>query len=363
MRNFHWISNLGLAFVSVTALSQIGCSQGFEAKPQASSGSNAAADVPETPMPAPIKPPADPKLNICSQLDFNGIAWPATLSDSTRKAMALSLNITGSFEGGGWSNLANNFDGQGISLGLNQQNLGQGTLQPIFKVMIDKNLPLTQTLFTAASLKSVSSMVSIWSKSVSAAEAIEAMFTEKPLFSENKALSPLDEGFEGTVSALASRNSVSVAWAVENVYQSGGTAFKADWKQSLKAWAASAPFRSLQVQESNSMFAKASGYFNAFKFHDMRSLLLMYDFVVQNGGFTAAHQATFRTWDTANPKASETARTLKLLEIRLVSVRAEYRGDVDSRKRTIITGTGKVHGASRNLQTEYCYSSAEPIVF
>ena len=363
MRNIQRFSILGVVFATAITLSQIGCSQGFEVKQQESTGNNAAAEGPETPMPAPGKAPLDPTLNICSQLDFSGITWPATLSDSTRKAMALSLNITGSYEGGGWSNLANNFDGQGISLGLNQQNLGQGTLQPIFKAMIDKNLALTQTLFTPANLKSVSSMVSTWSKSVSAAEAIEGLFTEAPLFPDTNALSPLDEGYDGVVSATASRNSVSVAWAVANVYQSGGTVFKGDWKQSLKSWAASAPFRSLQVQEANNMFAKASGYFNAFKFHETRSLLLMYDFVVQNGGFTAAHQATFRNWDTANPRASETARALKLLEIRLVSVRAQYRSDVDSRKRTIITGVGKVHGANRNLQNEYCYSSADPIFF
>lgn len=41
----------------------------------------------------------------------------------------LCVQITGSFEGTGYGTVGDNFDGQGLSLGLLQWNIGQGTLQ------------------------------------------------------------------------------------------------------------------------------------------------------------------------------------------------------------------------------------------
>jgi hypothetical protein len=47
--------------------------------------------------------------------------------------LQLALEITAGFEGGGFDNVAGNFDGQGISAGILQWNLGQGTLQPLLQ--------------------------------------------------------------------------------------------------------------------------------------------------------------------------------------------------------------------------------------
>lgn len=351
MKNILWIGILSIGCAA--------CSQGFEVT-TAQKASEAAV---ETPAPAPTPPHAavDVGLNICSQLDFSSVSWPSAFGDSEKRAMALALNITGSFEGvGGWSNLANNFDGQGISLGLNQQNLGQGTLQPIFKKMLTENPGTAKALFSPANLKSLSQMVSTWAASPLIETA--ALSESRPLFPEEAALSSLDIGYEPLVTASASRNSVSVSWAVSNLYQKDGSTFKTDWKQSLKSFAATAPYRSLQIQASADMFDRAESYFSGFGFHELRALLLMYDFVVQNGGFNSSHLAAFKAYDEANPKASETARMLKLLEIRLTSVRPQYRGDVDSRKRAIITGKGRVHSTNRDLQKEYCYLSSDEMI-
>lgn len=46
--------------------------------------------------------------------------------------------ITGNFEGNkGFANLSGNFDGQGISAGVLQWNLGQGSLQPVLSEMLE----------------------------------------------------------------------------------------------------------------------------------------------------------------------------------------------------------------------------------
>jgi hypothetical protein len=80
----------------------------------------------------------DDGLTICSDLDFQGLQWPDTVPVAMRDPFAAGLNISGSFEGpDGWANLTDNFDGQGISMGLLNQNLGQGSLQPMWIEMGD----------------------------------------------------------------------------------------------------------------------------------------------------------------------------------------------------------------------------------
>lgn len=325
---------------------------------------------PTTPPPTstiPTDTTSDEVLKICSRLDFVGVQWPSTLMTAERRAMALALNITGSFEGAnGWQNLTNNFDGQGMSLGLNQQNFGQGSLQPLLVAVNKSNPTLMKTLFSTTNLSKLNTMLSDWKTSASeafvsaqAAGAYDgAMDGELNLFPNKEALTELDEDF-AQVSVLDARTNGDVAWAKANLYLSNGTTFKTDWKNSFLALSVAAPYRTLQVQAALTMYAKAVGYYESFKFKELRSLLMMYDIVVQNGGFTASHLSQFKTYNAANPNASETARLTKLLSIRLTSVRSQYRADVLSRKTAIINGTGRVHGSTRNLQKEYCYSSTE----
>src|ERR1035438_10073334 len=67
-------------------------------------------------------------LSICSGLDFAPVIWPPQLPKYQVESLELVLNIAGSYEGvRGWANLTNSFDDQGLSLGLLNQNLGQGS--------------------------------------------------------------------------------------------------------------------------------------------------------------------------------------------------------------------------------------------
>lgn len=288
--------------------------------------------------------------------------------------MALSLNITGSFEGSaGWANLGNNFDGQGMSLGLSQQNFGQGTLQPLLQSMVSKQGPLLQTLFGTANLKSMTTMLKPWATTVASmsmasteAQTAEDFFaiysTEAALFPDKSALNSLDEGYKpNDVSIFDANTAASVAWAKSNLYQSGGSVFKTDWKNSFLSLAVTAPYRSLQIQAAMNMFAKAAGYFDSLHFTELRSLLMMYDIVVQNGGLTSTHLSQFRTYVAANANATETAKLTKLVDLRVASVLEHYKNDVRSRKMTIVNGTGTVHGAKRDLQKEYCFKASELI--
>ncbi len=371
----HLIKIGSLGLVGGIMVGTIGCAPGFDSATrstaaESSSGVNTPSvptDTPQAPVPVVVSPtPAPvPSLDICSKLDFSDVSWPSRLIAVERKAMALALNITGSFEGSaGWANIAGNGDGQGLSLGLNQQNFGQGTLQPMLTTMLKNNKNVVKPLFATAHLAALTSMLNKYSgTTLSVTSEIfddpGQYVSPESLFPDREAISPLDIGYvENQFRVMDAKTDASVTWAKANILTTSGTV-KTDWKKALVYLSVTAPYRSQQIQAALSMFAKAQGYYQTLKFREMRSLLVLYDFVVQNGGFTASHLSQYRNYLAANPNSSETARLMKLLEIRVVSVREQYKADVRARKTTIINGIGKVHGSNRNLPKEYCYRAVE----
>lgn len=360
-----------LSLISISLL-LAGCAKGagaFQVTLQESSLSNGSQATPENPEPSnPDLPPpnsntgSDPSF--CGPLDFRGVIWPSALELPERKALGLSLSISGSFEGNsGWSNLSNNFDGQGISLGLLQQNLGTGSLQPLLWKMRANSPAALKSYFTSEDYSSLEGMLLQWNSSSATMAKVSSQESDE-LFPAQEHLSDLDFADPGVirseaVTTMGVAETASVAWAKANLFSDGGTTFIPRWKTSLQKMALSSNYRSIQVESAIKLFAKAEAYFDAFHFTEMRSLLLMYDFVVQNGGFSQSHKDQFAAYDKANPNATETQRALKLLEIRLVSVLAQYKDDVRSRKSTIINNTGTVHGKARNLSQEFCFVPSE----
>jgi hypothetical protein len=322
-----------------------------------------------TPAPGPSNNNND--LGICGTLNFDEIVWPTVFDLTDKRSLALSFNITGSFEGGaGWTNLANNFDGEGMSLGLLQQNLGTGSLQPLLLNMVQKHPDVMARAFAPMDLASLESMLKDWNGTALMMKAISiqrvsplSSISETELFPDTDVLSTLDMpmkpagGESGKVTTVST--SSSVQWAKSNLFASDGVSFVPRWKTSFKTLAASAEYRSLQVSAALNIYNRAVAYYKYFGFSEMRMSLLMFDFVTQNGGFTLSHEAQYKTYLSSHVSATEQERAQALLEIRLKSVRPEYVTDVRQRKTAIIVGAGIVHGASRNLPKEYCYRPAE----
>jgi hypothetical protein len=72
------------------------------------------------------------------------------------------LSNTGFFEGNnGYSNVTGNADGQGMSFGIIQYNLGQETLQPLLKEFIASHNTDFTSIFGATKAKSVKDMLKI----------------------------------------------------------------------------------------------------------------------------------------------------------------------------------------------------------
>lgn len=303
--------------------------------------------------------PTDSTLKICSALDLHDIVWPKDFPSSLWNSyFALALNITGSFEGReGWKNITNNFDNQGMSLGLMQQNFGQGSLQPLLIEMFRNYNSVLTNRFTSSDYNALKTMLEQWNGGPllqSMGVLSQKNLQDGELFPDVAALNKLDIGFVQVNVNAASANSQSVQWAVNHLYT--GSNFIARWKKSFQDTAISAPYRTLQVNASTNMFLKAKAYFESFRFKELRSLLLMFDVVVQNGGFTNDDRTAFNAWDAAHSAALEQERALALIEVRLRHVNPTYVADVRARKSSIIYGKGIVHETRRNYPVEYCFN-------
>lgn len=286
---------------------------------------------------APLAPPAPP--SVCSGLDFSGVSWPASLGLDDQLALMLALNISGSFEGGdGWGNITDDFDDQGVSLGLLNQNLGQGSLQPLLVKMRDKHPAVLANVFSPAHLTSLLGMLASW---------------QPPQGQSSPAANNrLDEPAAGQI-MMSPAASAGVAWARQNLYIN--KAFDPVWKAELVAMAQTPEFVSIQIAAALWLHEQAVAEQKSIDVRELRAYLMMFDVAVQNGGLYDADVTDYTAWVKANPKASNLRKLEKIRDLRLRHVRRRFVVDVHSRKTAIIHGKGRVHGELRDLPKQYCY--------
>lgn len=287
-------------------------------------------------------PPAPP--TVCSGLDFHSVTWPASFSAQDTLALMLALNISGSFEGGeGWANITGNFDGQGLSLGLLNQNLGQGSLQPLMVKLRDDHFPVFSSLFSPAHLPSVLGMLADWEGHNGPPKPPHQSRTDEPP-AGSALLAPGEAG--------------SVLWARNTIYT--GAHFDPVWKAELIAMAEAPEFVTLQIAAAVELHDRALDYERQMGIRELRAYLMMFDVAVQNGGIYPEDFSDYDDYRRANPSASDTQKLEKMLVLRLRHVRKRFVADVRSRKRSIIGGKGVVHGERRDLPAQYCYDGAWP---
>ena len=288
------------------------------------------------------KPPV-----VCSALDFSGATWPPSMTADDRAALELSLNISGSFEGSdGWVNLTNDFDGQGLSLGVLNQCLGQGSLQPMLIRLRDEHPGTLKALVGPEHLRSLLDMLTKWQN-------------DARLGVEDVPLSKLDNPEENGGPQAAAANQESVRWAAANLYEGGGR-FLPEWRTELSALASSPEYVSIQLEAAARDHEHAVADEARVGVRELRGYLFLFDIQVQNGGLYARDFGDYAAYLKKNPRAGATDRMKKLLELRLRHVRRQYQEDVRSRKLAVILGTGKVHGEARDLPVQYCYDGAWP---
>lgn len=316
----------------------------------------------EDPVDEEEDPVQEKPLEICSKLNFENVTWSPSLTFAERNALALALNISGSFEGSaGWSNLANNFDGQGMSFGLLNQTLGTGSLQPLMTRFSSENPALGQRIFGSL-WSSLQSMLADWNRGLNSTEFLlmPMVVQEKEFVGAGPDRDKYYAMPQGGLFQMDTRNQRSVTWAVNTLYVNGnGSTFKSSWKNAIKAMGETPEYISLQVEAAERLHNRALNYHDRLNFDELRAYLFLFDIVVQNGGLRSSHINSYFNYLEDNPADSKTDNLLNLLEIRVLSSLPQWRDDVRRRKRTVILGTGTVHGASRNLPREYCYNSTQ----
>ena len=335
---------MGVLLLALLAVSPASSQEGLRAGASASFAAVQPFAIRPYTLKAPIVQAAPQPPKVCSGLDFSGVSWPPGLSSEDRLALMLALNISGSYEGpDGWSNLTDNFDDQGVSMGLLNQNLGQGSLQPMLVRMRDEHYPVLQNIFSPAHLLSLLQMLGQWQPPPT-----------PPPGAEGKPNSTIDEPEGGVTAQITPAAAAGVAWAKKNLYLADGS-FEPGWKAELQALGAAPEFVSIQIAEALDLHQKALAYESQTGIRELRAYLMFFDVNVQNGGFHAVDLKEFAAWKRKNPKASTAQRLSKLLTLRLRHVRRRFVIDVNQRKQAIIYGKGRVHGELRNLPAQYCY--------
>jgi hypothetical protein len=242
------------------------------------------------------------------------IPAPAILDESVQfRCMAL----TGSFETDQFfpdcfAGLSGDFDGQGISFGVLQWNLGQGSLQPLLQ-KINTTHP----------------------------DIVESIFGQN--YTEFNAV-------------LGASQLEQLDWArsIQNLKR----VVSEPWKGHFKTLGRQQLFQDIQVQFATRLFKDAIALCSDFGLLSNRAAALMFDITVQNGSISKLVKAQIEgDFVQMNPGISsdeaEVERLCIIANRRAAAAKAEWVEDVRARKLTIANGQGTVHGNFYDLKEQY----------
>jgi len=242
---------------------------------------------------------------------------PAPTSPFLSSPMILRcLALTGSFETGSlqpdcFCGLVGDFDRQGISFGVLQWNLGQGSLQPLLQDAFEKHPDVCQSIFH------------------------EHFETVKSL-----GQAPRSEQLEFARSIQNHRGQLNEPW-----------------RGMLKTLGRTSEFQTIQVDHASPIFQKAVQMCSEYGLRSERAVALMFDIITQNGGIGSVVKAQIQSDFSAivglNHNDSEVAKMRSVANRRAAASKLEYVDDVRTRKLTIAEGMGVVHGINYDLEATY----------
>lgn len=252
----------------------------------------------------------------------DGITWaqmfpgqPAPVSSlANASLLERCLALTGTFETSKYPpdsflGLSGDFDGMGISFGVCQWNIGQGTLQPLLRQMFDQHTELSQSIF--------------------------------------------HEHFD-TVTALGSA-SLTDQLAFTRSIQVRGQVTE-PWKGMLLTLGRTSEFQGVQADHASRLYDKAIELCGAYGLISERAVALMFDIVTQNGSIDPIVRAAILADFTQVPDGpdNEVAKMRIVANRRAEAAKKQFVDDVRTRKLAIANGTGVVHGLAYDLADMYC---------
>lgn len=228
------------------------------------------------------------------------------------------LAPTGAFETGApipecLAGLSGDFDGQGLSFGALQWNLGQGSLQPVLQEM-DRTHP----------------------------KILREIFHEHyPVLRE----------------MLRAEQEEQLAWA-RSIQDLKRFALYELWRGLFKSLGRREEFQDIQVKYADRLYRSALELCKTYGVRSERAVALMFDIKVQNGSISALVQAQIEQ-DFKQLQPSEDRDTDEAARLRIVANRRaeaanpRWVEDVRARKLTIANGAGTVHGSHYTLDDQY----------
>ena len=235
--------------------------------------------------------------------------FPVDLTNNPLEQRCLAL--TGTFETSAlppacFAGLAGDFDGQGLSFGALQWNIGQGTLQPMFSEMVSNH-----------------------------SDVLSGLFGDNLAAFDTMLASPLAQ---------------QLVWA-RSIQDPTRHTVSDPWKSIFAALGLTAEFQAIQLNNAATINTAATQLCQRFNLTTERAQALMFDIRVQNGSISAATEALIRadfaTLDTELAKLQSIANRVA------EASKAAFVEDVRVRKLTIANGTGTVHGATYNLEQQF----------
>jgi hypothetical protein len=230
-------------------------------------------------------------------------------------ALTRCMALTGSFETGKlppdcFCGVTGDFDGQGVSFGVLQWNIGQGSLQPLLGEAFERHPAVCQNIFH------------------------EHFDTLRALGE-----APLDQQLDFT-RTIQTRNVVDEPW-----------------RGMLKTLGRTPEFQQIQTEHATKVFETARGLCSEYKLRSQRAAALMFDIVTQNGSIgpvvKAQIMADYATIPAGNADDVEVARMRAVAIRRASAARPEFVNDVRTRKLAIAEGTGTVHGIFYDLADSF----------
>ncbi|HOK46631.1 MAG TPA: peptidoglycan-binding domain-containing protein [Bryobacteraceae bacterium] len=246
---------------------------------------------------------------------FPGEPAPETEDPTSYPLAQRCLALTGSFETGAgipecYAGLTGDFDGQGLSLGVLQWNLGQGSLQPLLIEMLSRHRDVCSAI----------------------------LHEHLPVFE----------------AMLGSSKAEQLAWArsIQDVRRSR---VLEPWRGLLKAIARTPEFQAIQVEAAGAVHQRAVAMAAEYGLETERAVALMFDICTQNGSISALVRAQILQDFAALrfPPGSADAEVVRMriiAERRAAAARPEFVEDVRARKLTIANGRGTVHGIEYDLE-------------
>lgn len=247
------------------------------------------------------------------------------MDDKLKITFKKCLAITGSFEGASYGGSIGNFDGAGISFGILQWNLGQGTLQPLLTEMYSTNPTLFDSLTKDKSAKIVSMSLAYDREDVQT--FIDEITTGKEFIPPK----PSKNYFNGRINILP------------------------EWKEIFSNIGNN--FKEVQERAAEHYFDDAIKICKMFGLKTERSLAFAFDQSVQRGRGSISDE--YQQYKNQTQEFIAERGILQFILINdLPDFSERWRDDVKDRRLCIINGTGIVHGKNYNLTEEFQLSDS-----